>query len=779
MIHLKILKRDFLRKKVITLVVFAFILLSALLVASGANLILEISNSLNALFATAEVPHFMQMHVGDIDQAAIDSWTAADGRISAQQTVLMITVDGTNLYLGDSQTPEENSIMDISFVKQNASFDYLLDLENQIVQLSPGEIGIPVYYAQERNLKLGDAVRLRQDSWEKEFTVAAIVRDAQMNPAIIHSKRFLVSDTDFDLVREQFPDAEYLIEFLLADFAQIGEFSSAYVASGLPQTGTALDYRMFKAFNALTDGIVAGVIIVLSLLLMLIAILCLRFTILATLEEDTREIGVMKAIGIASRDIRGIYLSKYVAIGAFAALLGYLASLSLNRVLSANIMLYVGSAPKSTLQQLLPIFAVGVIFLMVLFSCALILRRFDRISAVQALRSGTVGESMNVRRLRLAKSILPNVNLFLGVRDIFQRFKLFWLLTFVFFFAATIILIPIHFLATMESPSFITYMGSGSSDLRMDLRQSENMDERFESMIAYLGADEDVARYAPLVTSQFTLLQEDGTREALNVESGDFTLFPLNYVQGDAPLRENELALSILNAQEMEKGLGDTVILVVAGEERTMTVSGIYQDVTHGGRTAKATLPYDRESVLWYSVSLDLAPGVAVEQKAQEYADAFHPARVTDLEGYIGQTLGNTVDQLRLVTIVAILVGLFVSILITSLFLNMLINKDAAQIAVMRGIGFSLRNIRQQYLARALFLLGVGIVLGTTFSNTLGQHLVSVLWSLMGASQIRFVIDPVQAYLLFPLLLMACVSLTTLISIRSIKESSIAQMIME
>lgn len=779
MIHLKILKRDFLRKKVITLVVFAFILLSALLVASGANLILEISNSLNALFATAEVPHFMQMHVGDIDQAAIDSWTAADGRISAQQTVLMITVDGTNLYLGDSQTPEENSIMDISFVKQNASFDYLLDLENQIVQLSPGEIGIPVYYAQERNLKLGDAVRLRQDSWEKEFTVAAIVRDAQMNPAIIHSKRFLVSDTDFDLVREQFPDAEYLIEFLLADFAQIGEFSSAYVASGLPQTGTALDYRMFKAFNALTDGIVAGVIIVLSLLLMLIAILCLRFTILATLEEDTREIGVMKAIGIASRDIRGIYLSKYVAIGAFAALLGYLASLSLNRVLSANIMLYVGSAPKSTLQHLLPIFAVGVIFLMVLFSCALILRRFDRISAVQALRSGTVGESMNVRRLRLAKSILPNVNLFLGVRDIFQRFKLFWLLTFVFFFAATIILIPIHFLATMESPSFITYMGSGSSDLRMDLRQSENMDERFESMIAYLAADEDVARYAPLVTSQFTLLQEDGTREALNVESGDFTLFPLNYVQGDAPLREDELALSILNAQEMEKGLGDTVILVVAGEERTMTVSGIYQDVTHGGRTAKATLPYDRESVLWYSVSLDLAPGVAVEQKAQEYADAFHPARVTDLEGYIGQTLGNTVDQLRLVTIVAILVGLFVSILITSLFLNMLINKDAAQIAVMRGIGFSLRNIRQQYLARALFLLGFGIVLGTTFSNTLGQHLVSVLWSLMGASQIRFVIDPVQAYLLFPLLLMACVSLTTLISIRSIKESSIAQMIME
>jgi putative ABC transport system permease protein len=487
----------------------------------------------------------------------------------------------------------------------------------------------------------------------------------------------------------------------------------------------------------------------------------------------------MKAIGIASRDIRRIYLSKYVVIGALAALLGYLASLSLNRVLSANIMLYVGSAPKSTLQHLLPLFAVGLIFLMVLFSCSLVLRRFNQISAVEALRSGTVGDSTNVRRLRLTRSKLPNVNLFLGFRDIIQRFKLFWLLTFVFFFAATIILIPIHFLTTIESPTFISYMGIGRSDLRIDLRQSEKIGERFQSMVAYLAADEDVARYAPLVTSQFTLRQDDGSMETLNVETGDFTLFPLDYVQGAAPRREDEMALSILNAQEMEKGLGDTVVLLVDGQEQVMTVSGIYQDITNGGRTAKATLPYDPESVLWYSVSVDLTSGFAVEQKAWEYAEAFYPARVTDLEGYIGQTLGNTVDQLRLVTIVAVVVGLVVSILITSLFLNMLINKDAAQIAVMRGIGFSLRHIRQQYLTRALFLLSIGIVLGTVFSNTLGQRLVSALWSLMGASRIRFVIDPVQAYLLFPLLLMACVSLTTLVSIRGIKESSIAQMIME
>jgi putative ABC transport system permease protein len=109
----------------------------------------------------------------------------------------------------------------------------------------------------------------------------------------------------------------------------------------------------------------------------------------------------------------------------------------------------------------------------------------------------------------------------------------------------------------------------------------------------------------------------------------------------------------------------------------------------------------------------------------------------------------------------------------------MLITKDASQIAIMRSLGFSLRNVRVQYLTRALLLLSIGIVLGTVFSNTLGQRIVSALWAFMGASQIKFVIDPIQAYVLFPLLLMLTVFITTLISIAGIKDTNIAEMIVE
>ena len=782
MIVTKILRKDFQRKKIISIVVFTFILLSALLVASGANLIMDLSSALDALMAKAKAPHFVQMHAGKIDQAEIDRWAAANSLVKEQQTMEMITVDGSTLYVGDSETAEENSIMDISFVTQNRSFDFLLDLEDEVIQLSPGDVAVPIYYMQRDDLTIGDPVSIRDGAFEKTFTIAAFVRDAQMNPSIVHSKRFLVHADDYADLQDHFAETEYLVEFLLTDPGQVDTFSQAYQSSGLPKKGTAVDRNLFKTLNGLTDGIVAGVVIVLSLLLMIIAVLCLRFTILATIEEDTKEIGVMKAIGIARGDIRRIYLAKYAVMGVLASLLGYLASLFIGPALSANITLYIGQASKGLLQHAVPLVAAGGIGLMVFVSCAVVLRRLSQITAVEALHAGTVGESAgNLPVLNLKKSRLLNVNVFLGLKDVVQRFKLFGLLCFVFFFCAFVIVVPVHFLTTIQSPSFISYMGIGQSDIRIDLRQSDDMTGRFERMVDYLADDPDVERFSPLVTSQFTMIGSDGAPETIKIETGDFSIFPLDYVKGTAPEREHEMALSSLNAREMEKGVGDTITLLMDGQEREMTVTGIYQDVTNGGRTAKAVLDYDPDNVLSYAVSLDLVSQsqARIEDKVHEYSEAFYPARVTDLEGYLAQTLGNTIDQLRLVTVVAIAVGLAVAVLITSLFLSMLTSKDAPQIAIMRSLGFSLRDIRVQYLSRALILLSLGIVLGTVFSNTLGQRLVSALWSFMGASQIRFVIKPLQAYVLLPLLLMFTVAITTLVNMAGIRETSIAEMIME
>jgi putative ABC transport system permease protein len=436
--------------------------------------------------------------------------------------------------------------------------------------------------------------------------------------------------------------------------------------------------------------------------------------------------------------------------------------------------LYLGNGSGGILAGMVPLAASAVIFLLVVLSCLLILRRIQRVSAVEALRAGSSeAKSGSARILPLSAGAALDVNVFLGMRDVVQRFRFFALLCFIFFFSSCIILLPVHFLSTINSPGFVSYMGIGRSDIRIDLRHSETVEQRYEELLAYVEEDEQVERYAPLVTSQFTLIAENGERETIAVESGDFSTFPLEYLHGEAPGEKGEIALSYLYSRDMGKDTGDHLTLLVDGRERRMEVSGIYQDVTDGGRTAKASLPYNREAVLWYTLSMDLVPGSDVEQKQAEYAELFYPARVTDMESYIAQTLGNTISQLKMVTAVTIAVGVAVAVLITSLFLTMLLKKDAPQIAVMRSIGFSLADLRRRYLSTAATLLIIGVLTGTLFSNTIGSRLVGLVWGTMGAPQISFVIDPLRAYLLLPLLLFGAVAVTTLLSMGAMKNHTL------
>lgn len=97
------------------------------------------------------------------------------------------------------------------------------------------------------------------------------------------------------------------------------------------------------------------------------------------------------------------------------------------------------------------------------------------------------------------------------------------------------IVVPVNFLYTIQSPKFVNYMGTGKSDIRIDLQQSENIEKRFKDVISYIRNDEEVEKYAAFVTSTFKMVKADGTHENLNVEVGDFTQFPIEYVKGMAP----------------------------------------------------------------------------------------------------------------------------------------------------------------------------------------------------------------------------------------------------
>jgi len=80
---------------------------------------------------------------------------------------------------------------------------------------------------------------------------------------------------------------------------------------------------------------------------------------------------------------------------------------------------------------------------------------------------------------------------------------------------------------------------------------------------------------------------------------------------------------------------------------------------------------------------------------------------------------------------------------------------------VMKAFGFTNSDIRAQYVARSVFVLIVGVLLGALLANTLGEALAGAVIASLGASSFKFVVNPLAAYLLSPLLMMGAVLTAT------------------
>jgi putative ABC transport system permease protein len=122
---------------------------------------------------------------------------------------------------------------------------------------------------------------------------------------------------------------------------------------------------------------------------------------------------------------------------------------------------------------------------------------------------------------------------------------------------------------------------------------------------------------------------------------------------------------------------------------------------------------------------------------------------------------------MKYASVFAMAAAVFISLLVTALFMKLLIAKDSYPIAVMKGLGFTDRDVTKQYITRAILVLAIGILLGAVLSNTLGEVMAGMLLSMLGAGRLNFIIDPVKAYLLCPLILTGSVLLATLLSTAS------------
>jgi putative ABC transport system permease protein len=771
--YFRTILNDILKSKAITLITVVFVAAAAMLVSLAAILVINLSGAIDTLMTKAMTPHFMQMHSGEIDLVYLETFAEQNNDIADYQVLEFLNLDSAQFVFEHGSLA--GSVQDNGLTIQSEKFDFLLDLDGNVIEASDGEIYVPICYMQDGTAKIGDKVVI----YGKELLIAGFLRDSQMNSLLASSKRFLVSKNDYAGF-EDLGNPEYLIEFRLKDLSALSAFETAYVSAGLNANGPTITYPLFKTINAMSDGLMIAVILLVSVLVVTIAFLCIRFTLLAKIEDDYREIGVMKAIGLRVSDIKKMYLAKYTAIAATGSILGFLCSFLFRGILLENIRLYMGESDNSSFALIFGMISILLVFFAIIVYVNGLLKRFRKISPAEAIRFGKSQEkSSETQFFRLSNIKLLGTNIFLGAKDVFVRKKMYITMLTVLILSAFIIIIPENLYNTISSEKFVTYMGIGNSDLRIDIQQTDNIFQKAADIAKTMENDIALEKYVLLTTKTFSLKMDDGSEERIKVELGDHSVFPVTYSAGKAPLMENEIALSSLNADELGKRVGDEITLVIGGQEKILTVCGIYSDITNGGKTAKAAFDDNSAEIMWSIIYAELSEKSQVSEKIYEYAEKFDFAKVSGIDEYIVQTFSSTIAAIKKASYAAVLVALIITIMVTTLFMRMLIAKDRYPIAVMKAFGFTSSDIKAQYLSRSLFVLIIGVSLGTILANTLGEALAGAVISMFGASSFEFEINALYAYVLSPFLMTCSVLIATVIGTLDVGQVQISENIKE
>ncbi len=767
--NLKIFFNDFKKNKLINSSIIIFIAISAMFVTFAFLMAFNLFGSIENLMEKAKTPDFLQMHSGEIDLESLESFSKNNKNVKDYQTLEYLNIEGDKIEInGISQ---DKAVQDLGIVYQSERFDFLLDLDNQVIDVDDGEIYLPLMYFKEGYVNIGDPVKI----YDKTFSLKGFFRDSQMNSNLSGSKRILLSKKDFESFKDR-GRLEYLIEFLLNDREKMTEFEKDYLDNIPEKNGPKVTYSMFKMINGLSDGLLIAIILLASFSILIISFLCIRFTLLSKIEDEYREIGVMKAIGIKSKEIKKQYLNQYLFMTLIGLLLGYLTALLFREKILENIHLYMGTSQFSSLVPLFSILGIILLFLIIITYINNVLKKINKITPVQAIRDGGSAYAKSTEKsLSIGNLGFSKVNLSLALSDLYARKNQYLTVLLVVLISTFLIVLPQNINNTFSHPSFVTYMGIGQIDLSLEIGEEMYSPEKEKTITEFIEEEKNISKFTLMKTNDIAVKLPKGESAYIRTSFGDHEAFPIKYSEGRGPEKENEIALTTLYLEDLDLKVGDSISLE---NGKKIEIVGEYSDISNGGKTAKAIFPtnFDKSKLTYYLLVKDKG---ALDEMTKRYNERFPEAKIASVKDYIDQSFGPLLGQINKVSVVLLIACLLVISLITMLFARLLIAKDKRQISILKSIGFNNNEISRQYIYRFLCLLVIALPLGIILANTLGSVFASAILSSFGVRSIKFVINPLTIYFLIPLSVIAVTIIFSKLSTYSIASFKLSDYIKE
>lgn len=787
--YLNILKKDLKRKRAMNIILLLFMILATMFVASSVNNIINVTTALDSYFEMADAPDYAAAAMNKNLVVDIDETVSQASAVDRYATENVLFLSSDNFIYGNEDIVSKGS----NLVHSDICMNYFLSDGSILETVRPGEFYMSEGEADACGIDVGDQLTIECNGARREFVLADKIKDALFGSKQMTLTRYIISEEDF----ENFLSAENTEEYYGGTLVYI---YSSDMETALPQIKPLVDNsaltmdRATMKFTYVFDMIVVGLLLMVSMILIIIAFVVLRFTISFTLSEEFREIGVMKAIGIGNFKIRGFYLVKYMGLSIIGAAVGLVLSFPFGKMLmsvsSQNII--VGNQSPVLVNIVCAVLVVAVILLFC-YGCT---GKVKKLTPIDAIRNGQTGERFRKKSLMsLGKSRLPMAP-FLALNDMVSSPRRYGIITLTFFLCLSLLLILSATVSTMNSGSLAATFGWADCDIYLDSKiiaecmledGHEKLEKHIDEMEQTLAKHGIPAKcYQEMMFILPVSFGEDESNICIYQGTGS-TMDMYEYTAGTAPQNTDEIAITRIAADKLNATIGDTVTIKTIDGEKEYIISAFFQSMNMQGSGIRlhsdAYINYVQAAASVDGTQItftDHPDSREIERRMEEIQRIFPDYKnirtcaeaTADMIG-----IGGALDAVKsLVGVLTIVLAALITVLMERSF----IAKEQGEIALMKAVGTRNGKIYAYHTFRFLFVGIMAVMIGEIFAMPLTHLCIDPIFQMMGMElAVDYVTDPVEMYLIFPIVILATTTVSAFLTSlykRKIKSSDTANM---
>ena len=775
-----ILKRDLKRKKTMNIIILLFVILAVMFIASSANNLVAVTTSLDNYFDKAGVGDFIAAERSGGTYTVKEAVKNVEGVKKFKQEECIFLSD--YMFNGREKTQDDQTAT-MSFISclSNQIENYFDGNNSEITKVGDGEAYVRQSVLDSNGAKIGDTVTLTLGDVSRSLTIKGILKDALFGSRLMGNARFLVSDNDYRVFEksDNIEPYKFYISFINAD-----DTSALQSELGKCDAVSFSGDRGLIRTTYIMEMIVAGILLVVSAALIIIAVVILRFTIGFTLSEEFRQIGIMKAIGIPNAKIRSLYLVKYLSIAIVGAAVGIALSFPFGNILLQQVSQSI--VMESSNGVLLGFGCALAVVALILLFCWISTRKVKKFTPVDAIRSGATGERYKKKGIiRLGKKRV-NPLFFMAVNDILSGVKRFGIMLVTFFVGVSILLVVLNVSTTMKSGKLLDWMSMARCDAAIvenhtiekymvdDGREKLNARiDQIEADIKAKGWDADCF----VETLSSLNVEKDGVMvKTCGIEGIGITPDKYTYIEGTAPQNKSEVALSYIVAEKINAEIGDTIKVITSKGTTQCTVTAIYQSMMNIGDNIRL---YPGQSNSFrhlsglndFQVRFNDNPGESeISSRIETLRGMYSDAKIMTSGEYVDYCVGGVGGIMESVAALLLPIIILIDILVAVLMEKSFLAKERGEIAMLKAIGFKNRSIILWQTLRIGIVMVLATLLSIALANPIGQLTTGGIFQMMGAKTVVFSTDVFKTCILYPAIILAATVVSVALAAMSVRK---------